>query len=156
MMYTNVSSSVRVEEICLWFIDTYFSVVLGLSLGLVNREYLYLSHYAHGEARLLSVSYNIMGLFANHIVPWDMKGCISHFAKWQLHLFISKGTNYDILRYISFLRYIKFTNFNPFSAGIFFIRQNLTSVYVKFIIIFIIIISLLKKSKNSRILNFFF
>ena len=29
----------------------------------------------------------------NHqIVPLDMKGCISHFLKWQIHPFISKGT----------------------------------------------------------------
>ena len=27
-----------------------------------------------------------------HIVPLDMKGCICHFAKWQIHPFISKGT----------------------------------------------------------------
>ena len=26
------------------------------------------------------------------IVPLDMKGCICHFTKWQIHLFISKGT----------------------------------------------------------------
>ena len=27
----------------------------------------------------------------NHIVPLDMKGCICHFVKWQIHTFISKG-----------------------------------------------------------------
>ena len=27
-----------------------------------------------------------------HFVPLDMKGCICHFAKWQIHPFISKGT----------------------------------------------------------------
>ena len=26
------------------------------------------------------------------IVPLDMKGCICHFAKWQIHPFISEGT----------------------------------------------------------------
>ena len=28
------------------------------------------------------------------IVPLDMKGCICHFTKWQIHLFICKGTIY--------------------------------------------------------------
>ena len=27
-----------------------------------------------------------------NIVPLDMKGCICHFTKWQIHHFISKGT----------------------------------------------------------------
>ena len=27
-------------------------------------------------------------------VPLDMIGCICHFTKWQIHPFISKGTNY--------------------------------------------------------------
>ena len=27
-----------------------------------------------------------------YIVPLDMKGCICHFVKWQIHPFISKGT----------------------------------------------------------------
>ena len=31
-------------------------------------------------------------------IPLDMKGCIYHFVKWQIHPFISKGTIY---RYIS-------------------------------------------------------
>ena len=26
------------------------------------------------------------------VVPLDMKGCMCHFAKWQMHPFISKGT----------------------------------------------------------------
>ena len=25
-------------------------------------------------------------------VPLDMKGCICHFTKWQIHPFVSKGT----------------------------------------------------------------
>ena len=29
-----------------------------------------------------------------YIVTLDMKGCICHFTKWQIHPFISKGTNY--------------------------------------------------------------
>ena len=29
-----------------------------------------------------------------HTVPLDMKGCICHLAKWQIHPFISKGTIY--------------------------------------------------------------
>ena len=28
----------------------------------------------------------------NIIVPLDMKGCICHFVKWQIHPSISKGT----------------------------------------------------------------
>ena len=28
-----------------------------------------------------------------HFVALDMKGCICHFAKWQIHPFISKGKN---------------------------------------------------------------
>ena len=30
--------------------------------------------------------------------PLDMKGCICHFAKWQIHPFISKGTTWEGLR----------------------------------------------------------
>ena len=30
--------------------------------------------------------------FINQDVPLDMKGCICHFIKWQIHPFISKGT----------------------------------------------------------------
>ena len=30
-----------------------------------------------------------------HIVPLEMKGCICHFAKWQIHPLISKGTVYE-------------------------------------------------------------
>ena len=30
------------------------------------------------------------------IVPLDMKGCICHFVKLQIHPFISKGTKYGI------------------------------------------------------------
>ena len=26
--------------------------------------------------------------------PLDMKGCVCYFAKWQIHPFITKGTNY--------------------------------------------------------------
>ena len=29
---------------------------------------------------------------ARQIVPLDMKGCIFHLPKWQIHPFISKGT----------------------------------------------------------------
>ena len=31
------------------------------------------------------------------LVPLDMEGCICHFVKWQIHSFISKGTNYAAL-----------------------------------------------------------
>ena len=30
---------------------------------------------------------------SNYYVTLGMKGCICHFTKWQIHLFISKGTN---------------------------------------------------------------
>ena len=33
------------------------------------------------------------GLY-QHVVPLDMKGCICHLTKWQIHPFISKGTIY--------------------------------------------------------------
>ena len=39
-----------------------------------------------------------MGLWG-HIVPLDMKGCICHFWKWQIHPFISKETNYSLKNY---------------------------------------------------------
>ena len=29
-----------------------------------------------------------------HVVSLDMKGCICHFAKWHIHLFISKATKF--------------------------------------------------------------
>ena len=32
------------------------------------------------------------GLGEGQYVPLDMKGCICHFLKWQIHPFISKGT----------------------------------------------------------------
>ena len=31
-----------------------------------------------------------------YIVPLGMKVCICHFVKWQIHPFISKGTNYVV------------------------------------------------------------
>ena len=31
-------------------------------------------------------------LSVNYLVPLDMKECICHFTKWQIHPFISKGT----------------------------------------------------------------
>ena len=33
-------------------------------------------------------------MHGEYIVPLGMKGCICHFAKWQIHPFISKGTIY--------------------------------------------------------------
>ena len=33
-----------------------------------------------------------MTVMIPYIVPLDMKGCICHFVKWQIHPFISKGT----------------------------------------------------------------
>ena len=39
-----------------------------------------------------------------YIVPLDMKGCICHFTKWQIHSFISKGTLCpEFVRYSSVL-----------------------------------------------------
>ena len=32
-------------------------------------------------------------LMTHQIIPFDMKGCICHFTKWQIHPFISKGRN---------------------------------------------------------------
>ena len=32
----------------------------------------------------------------SYIVPLDMKVCICHFVKWQIHPFISKGTTYRL------------------------------------------------------------
>ena len=29
-----------------------------------------------------------------------MKGCICHFTKWQIHLFISKGANYVFVQIV--------------------------------------------------------
>ena len=31
-------------------------------------------------------------IIKEHIVPLDMRGCICHLVKWQIHRFISKGT----------------------------------------------------------------
>ena len=46
----------------------------------------------HGYCSMLSLA---MRYFCkNHTVPLDMKGCICHLTKWQIHPFISKGTNY--------------------------------------------------------------
>ena len=30
---------------------------------------------------------------------FDMKGCICHFVKWQIHPFMSKVTNYVHIKY---------------------------------------------------------
>ena len=38
------------------------------------------------------------------IVPLDMKGCICHFVKWQIHPFISKGTKCTRLRQVKYLQ----------------------------------------------------
>ena len=47
-------------------------------------------------SELEKVSHPIKQL--GHIVPLDMKGCICHFAKWQIDPFISKGTIQDKTR----------------------------------------------------------
>ena len=43
-----------------------------------------------------------------YYVSFDMKGCICHFVKWQIHPFISKGTiirlNYMKRLFYAFLR----------------------------------------------------
>ena len=33
---------------------------------------------------------------ALQIVPFDMKGCICHLAKWQMHLFVSTGISMGV------------------------------------------------------------
>ena len=45
------------------------------------------------------------GVYIQYFVPLDMKGCICHLTKWQIHSFISKGTTY--LAY-SMVRYSKY------------------------------------------------
>ena len=40
----------------------------------------------------LSVSHIKICIFYNISLPFDMKGCICHFTKWQIHSSISKGT----------------------------------------------------------------
>ena len=38
-----------------------------------------------------SCSCPFKGEYPDKIVPLDMKGCICHFVKWQIHPFISNG-----------------------------------------------------------------
>ena len=47
-----------------------------------------LRFYWHLYNQLLKVKYETL----IYIVPLDMKGCICHFTKWQIHPFISKET----------------------------------------------------------------
>ena len=73
-------------------------------------------HYACGTMRLMKTEINesdelhscncflFMSAFTavcictvvlcSHVVYLDIKGCICHFTKWQIHPFISKGTTY--------------------------------------------------------------
>ena len=37
----------------------------------------------------------VLSFLCTNIVPLDMKGCICHFVRWQIHPFISNGTNYS-------------------------------------------------------------
>ena len=56
-----------------------------------DENYLYIE-------KIRYLQYWIIG-FPKHlqqIVHLDMKGCICHFVKWQIHPFISKGTKYVI------------------------------------------------------------
>ena len=40
-------------------------------------------------------SFADVSFLCTNIVPLDMKGCICHFVRWQIHPFISNGTNYN-------------------------------------------------------------
>ena len=66
-------------------------------------------------------------LMGTKSVQWylDMKGCIWHFVKWQIHLFLSKGTNYSNLCLCQ-QYYVLITQYslllNPYSAEIFLYR----------------------------------
>ena len=46
-------------------------------------------HYHHPSACQTD---SAISFLYKYIVPLDMKGCICHFIKWQIHPFISKGT----------------------------------------------------------------
>ena len=45
-----------------------------------------------GKVRVISFVFVIHCL--HNVVPLDMKGCICHFTKWQIHPFISKVARY--------------------------------------------------------------
>ena len=42
-------------------------------------------------------------VFAALFVPLDMKRCICHFTKWQMHPFIPKGGAYYIMKRVDYL-----------------------------------------------------
>ena len=44
--------------------------------------------------RIMLAGYETCVKSMAHVVPLDMKGCIFHFAKWQMYPFISKKSMY--------------------------------------------------------------
>ena len=63
----------------------------------VGDRKLSLSHSVSAGERVTEVEWK-----HNHENPWqvvilDIKGCICHFAKWQIHPFIPKGTKYLVM-----------------------------------------------------------
>ena len=52
------------------------------------------------------------------IVSLDMKGCVCHFAKWQTHPSISKGTLYPV------------STFNPYHAETFLFKPWEPNVFL--------------------------
>ena len=90
-------------------INPSFSRILGILLKLtrpLNTKYLY-----NVDPTSLTLVRHCTNLIQMHCVYWpnrynhfiynlviisilDMKGCICHLVKWQIHFFISKGTNW--------------------------------------------------------------
>ena len=63
------------------------------STGLLAAARYRQKHYITGKDRIETCNYKTLCCWnCIYIVPLDMKGCICHFVKWQIHPFISKGT----------------------------------------------------------------
>ena len=54
----------------------------------LNPEAFYYTQLGHDDIVVRALIFDSVV----HIAPLDMKGCICHFTKWQIHPFISKGT----------------------------------------------------------------
>ena len=66
--------------------------------------------------------------FNTFIVPFDMKGCICHFAKWQIHPLICKGTIYTAVhRWNPATAYLSNKHVLHFGFGLFLRQDLLTS-----------------------------
>ena len=78
-------------------IDRYYARInSNISLVAPSQEVIIINNVARPNLS----NNSIWEMYICHIyfVPLDMKGCMCHFKKWQIHPFISRGTTYHFIK----------------------------------------------------------